>query len=169
MDIQELKSKIESNEVSDKFMIFVCADDTSRIITDQYIDLISSNKGLTKTYISNLDEIQDAGFIIDTHLYILNTDTWESTNTHDNCIVVCNKSIQSDYSIAIPKLQDWQLKDFISPTLHSETDVGISDRSIKSATVLLSHLFVPIFFILISMDKLSSAFLYGNSKIVLEI
>ena len=125
MDIQELKSKIESNEVSDKFMIFVCADDTSRIITDQYIDLISSNKGLTKTYISNLDEIQDDGFITDTNLYILNTDTWESTNTHDNCIVICNKSIKSDYSIVIPKLQDWQLKDFISPKLPGLSQVEL--------------------------------------------
>ena len=125
MDIQELKSKIESNEVSDKFMIFVCADDTSRIITDQYIDLISSGKGLTKTYISNLDEIQDDGFIIDTNLYILNIDTWESTNTHDNCIVVCNKSIKSDYSIVIPKLQDWQLKDFISPKLPGLSQVEL--------------------------------------------
>lgn len=115
MDIRELKSSIESKSVPDSFMIFVCSDDTSEIITDQYIDLISTYKHLTKKYIQSIDEIQDDGFVIDDNLYIIKTNEWDSQSTHINCIVVCNKSIDSEYAIKIPKLLDWQFKDFISP------------------------------------------------------
>lgn len=115
MDIRELKSAIENKTISDDFMVFVCADETSRIITDQYVDLICEYRNLTKKHISSLDEIQDDGFILDDNLYVLITDNWESDDTHNNCIVICNKAKKSDNNITIPKLLDWQFKDYISP------------------------------------------------------
>ena len=65
MDIKELKSKVESNTISDEFLILHCVDETSRIVVDQYIDIISTNKKMPKVYIESISDIQDDGFIID--------------------------------------------------------------------------------------------------------
>jgi hypothetical protein len=43
-------------------------------------------------------------------LYILKTDKWESDETHDNCIIICNKCKEG---IKIPKLQEWQVIDYV--------------------------------------------------------
>ena len=114
MDIKELKSRVESNTISDEFLILNCVDETSRIVVDQYIDIISTNKKMPKVYIESISDIQDDGFIIDNNLYIINTEEWDSDDTHANCIVICNKTSNKN-AIKIPALQDWQFKDFIAP------------------------------------------------------
>lgn len=43
-------------------------------------------------------------------MYILKTDKWESDETHDNCIIICNKCKEG---IKIPKLQEWQVIDYV--------------------------------------------------------
>ena len=110
MDIKLLKSKVESGTIDETFMIWVLEDEYSSIISDQYIYLICSKRHLNKKIIESLNEIPDESFIVDDNLYILKTDKWESDETHDNCIIICNKCKEG---IKIPKLQEWQVIDYV--------------------------------------------------------
>ena len=126
MDIKELKYSIENDSLDDSFLVLILEDpmttpdkwtsseSTSRVIAEQYIKRISKNKGLNIKYIDSIDEIQDDSFIEDDNLYVIVTDEWKDDRTHDNCIVICNKS---EKGIKIPKLVDWNVIDYLSNKL----------------------------------------------------
>lgn len=112
MDIKELKLKIENKSLNDEFMVWVVEDDYSSIITSQYLNKIASYKHLNIKVIDNLQEIPDESFIIDDNLYVIKCDKWVDTNKHANCIVICKSTNQKDV-VKIPKLQDWQVIDYV--------------------------------------------------------
>ena len=116
MDIKELKDNIENKVIDSNFMIWVINDNNSSIISDQYINEISKLHNLTPKRIESVSEIPDQSFIIDDNLYVLVTDNWESQETPDNCIVVCNKTRDKN-AIIFPKLEEWQIIDYIIPKL----------------------------------------------------
>lgn len=122
MDIKELKEAVEQNTLQSDMQVWVLSDDSSRIITDQYIRIIAQNKHLQIKYLyatetfktvgeNNrhlLNQIPDASFITDENLYIIVTDKWDISDTHENCIVLCKKG----NGVTIPKLEDWQILDY---------------------------------------------------------
>ena len=112
MDIKNLKSKIENNKWDNDFMVWIIEDESSEIITNQYINLICKNNNLTLKYIESINDIPDESFISDDNLYVIKIDKWESNDTHSNCIVICNKT-KDKLAIKIPKLSDWQIIDFV--------------------------------------------------------
>lgn len=109
MNIEKLKSNIESGIEDTRFMIWEMSDDYSEIIADQYLHKLSSLWNLDIKHIDSMDEIPDESFIEDTNLYVIKVDKWESNQTHNNCIIVCKKSRDG---IKFPKLIDWQVLDY---------------------------------------------------------
>ena len=109
MNIEQLKSSIEDKTINERFMVWELGDEYSEIIAKQYLSKLSDIWNLDLKYIDDINEIPDDSFIEDTNLYIIKVDKWESTLTHDNCIVICKKSKSG---IKFPKLVDWQIIDY---------------------------------------------------------
>lgn len=109
MNIEQLKSSIEDKTINERFMVWELGDEYSEIIAKQYLSKLSDIWKLDIKYIDDINEIPDDSFIEDTNLYVIKIDKWESTLTHDNCIVICKKSKNG---IKFPKLVDWQIIDY---------------------------------------------------------
>lgn len=108
MDIKELKNKIESKTINDRFMVWIMADEYSNIIAEQYLKSLCKIWYLNIKVIDDINEIPDDSFIPDDNLYVIKTDKWESDKKHDNCIIICNKAKDG---IKFPKLEDWMVID----------------------------------------------------------
>ena len=129
VDIKKLKLDIENNSPIDSFYIFKYSDNT--FVANQYIKKIANNKNLNIVYVDDLksllpdlNDIFGVSELVDEKsLYIYLTDTFDSTDVQIkniiNLIVVCNKlgdeskETFSPYIVEIPKLEDWQIKDYI--------------------------------------------------------
>lgn len=130
MTIQELKKQIETNCVTDAPLIF--KDDESMFLSNQYIEAISRSKNLRINYIEDLSEVISDGFDffgIETVeqpdcLNVLKSSVYSWGNTDiartTNLIVVVTKFADkeaekklSDYIVVMPKLEDWQIKDYV--------------------------------------------------------
>ena len=88
------------------------SDTSSEIIAHQYLNKIADLHHLTVRQIESVNEIPDQSFIEDNNLYIIKTDEWNIPDTHDNCIVICNKT-KDGRAIKFPKLESWQVIDFV--------------------------------------------------------
>lgn len=112
MNIIDLKINIENKTLSDSPMIWKITDSSSLLITNQYFHEIANFKNLEIKLIDTTDEIPDTGFIEDTNLYIIKTKEFNSPlDNFKNCIVICEKTNLD--CIKIPKLEKWQLDDFV--------------------------------------------------------
>lgn len=130
MTIQELKNQIESGVVTDAPLIF--KDDDSRFLSNQYITAISKVKKLKINYIQSLSEVIYDSFDFFTCdndeqpscLNVLYSQVYEWGNIDlartTNLIVVTTKFVDketekklSDYIVVMPKLEDWQIKDYV--------------------------------------------------------
>jgi len=126
MTLEDLKIKIESDEISDDFMIFKYDDNT--FLIDQYLEELTSRKNCGIKNISSIFETRDSAlslvFDIDLDINVLRVEEFDefSNNYSDlkNVIVVCNKinkKIEKDvkeYVINFSKLVDWQVVDYLS-------------------------------------------------------
>ena len=146
MDIKELKQSIESNNITDSFMIWQLTDISSEIISSQYVKEISKRNNLDVKYIESIDEIPDESFIEDNNLYVIKTESWDNPKTHSNCIVICNKT-KNKYAIKFPKLEDWQVIDYASTLVK-----GLNDQELKGFISIYSGNY---FRFLNDIDKLS--------------
>ena len=154
MNIEKLKSNIESGLEDTRFMIWEMSDDYSEVIAHQYIHKLSDLWGLDIKYIDDINEIPDDSFIEDTNLYVIKTDKWESTQSHSNCIIICKKSKEG---IKFPKLVDWQVLDYATAKLP-----GIDKQDIEW---LLSIYGGNYFKFLNDIDKIS-VFEKGMQKLI---
>lgn len=130
MTIQELKHEIESGTVSGKPLIF--KDDELMFLSKQYISAISKVKQLKINYIQSLYEVVSDSYSFFTCdnddngscLNVLYTPVYEWGNIDisrtTNLIVVVTKFADketekslSDYTVVMPKLEDWQIKDYV--------------------------------------------------------
>ena len=130
MTIQELKSQIENNCVGSYPLIF--KDDETMFLSNQYINAISKSRNLKINYIQDLSEVISDGFDffgVETNeqpdcLNVLKTQVYSwgeaSFARATNLIVVVtkfgDKEVEkklSDYIIVMPKLEDWQIKDYV--------------------------------------------------------
>ena len=130
MTIQDLKKQIESDCITDAPLIF--KDDENRFLSNQYINAISKSRGLKINYIESLSEVIDNGFDFfacstDEQPLCLNVLKAEVYNWGEydiaratNLIVVVTKFADkelekklSDYIVVMPKLEDWQIKDYV--------------------------------------------------------
>lgn len=125
MDIMTLKKEILDRTLSDDLAIFVCPENT--FLAESYIDEICAFKNLTKRRISSLSETTESALslVLDysADMNIMRTDVFDELaddySAFKNCVVLCEKVDKvilekaKDYVIQMPKLADWQIKDYI--------------------------------------------------------
>ena len=119
MNIKELKRQIENNDVADELIVFRYEDND--FIPTQYIKAISDNKKIGIEYIHDVTEFagdNDFFGLQNDKLRVLRTDILDDTiSIRDikNIIVLCNKCADSysDYVVDIPKLEQWQIIDYL--------------------------------------------------------
>lgn len=123
MTLEELKTIIESNNIPEQLVIFKLTDND--FIPNQYIDFIGKSFEVeTKESYSELVNSNVDIFSTGTNnsLKVLRVDNFdcedESIKNAKNTFIICNKinkksqELFNDYIINIPKLEDWQIKDY---------------------------------------------------------
>lgn len=124
MDIKELKNKIENNTLDTKLLILNYKGNGDFIV-HQYLNTFINNNKLNIININSLDEIpKKTIFSIKTdNIYFLNSDEVSfdiSIDTDEYVWISCKKIIGkkkkeiTENIIEVPKLEDWQIKDYIS-------------------------------------------------------
>ena len=130
MTLQELKLAIESGTIPDNLIIFKNSE--SSFIAAQYIRAIAVKKNLEINYVEDLKSVlKDYGSIFnsidletDSILNVYKVDTLKhiphSLAQINNLIIITNKiedkeveNLFSSYIINVPKLEDWQWKDYV--------------------------------------------------------
>lgn len=138
MNIQTLKQEILERTLNDDLIIFVCPE--NNFLAESYINEICEFKNLTKRYLTTLVETTESALslVLDysADMNIIKTDTFselaDDYSEFKNCVVFCKKIDKvilekvKDFVVEIPKLTDWQVKDYIKvncPAL-SEQDLN---------------------------------------------
>ena len=138
ISLEKLKENIEKKLPLESFYIFNYDDNT--FIVNQYVNAISQIKDLKLTYVEDLkgffpdkDDIFGTIELIDeTSLYVYKCEEFDnkdySIKDIKNLIIVCKKvddetsKIFDSYLVKFPKLEEWQIKDYV----YSKGD-GIAD------------------------------------------
>lgn len=127
MTIKDLFNQIQFNEVKDSLIVFKNSENP--FLANQYIESIASSRGMKITYIDTLDGLVSDAFSLfddeidkkDDELLVYYTDDLSNSSIIDvtNLIIVTNKisskevqSSLSNYIVEVPKLLDWQIKDY---------------------------------------------------------
>lgn len=130
MNLINLKQKIINKEIPSSIsFIFQCEGDY--FIADEYICKIAELSNKDIIYVDRLPDL----FLPDSHLYVIKTDKLESdlltSNKNVNYIICCKKTnLVSDNIITFPKLQDWQLVDYVK-SFNLDISDGIIDRLVR--------------------------------------
>ena len=130
MTLQELKQQIENKNVTDSLIIFKETDE--KFISKQYLNAIKNIRGLEFNYLESPDSLLTTsnslfGDVTDDTpdaINVINCEVfqWDNPNIKDlhNVIIVTNKfankdieKLFADYIVSIPKLSDWQIKDYV--------------------------------------------------------
>lgn len=129
MQIEDLKEAIESESV-ELPLILIKTDDTSEIIMKQYIEEIARQKELTITFVDSLQQEDLFG----QELYVIRNLAEKPTN---NTIVICDKAREG---IKIPKLEDWQLSQYIKENIVNSDKIDSLVKNCISKMALLNEL-----------------------------
>lgn len=125
MNVKMLKEQILNNSLSDDFLVLVCEDNF--FIAEQYITKLCQIKHYTENFVNELVDQEKSAlslvFDFSNVLNILKTEVFSEFSSDysqfKNNIVICNKVDKKvedslkNYIIKIPKLVDWQIKDYI--------------------------------------------------------
>ena len=130
MTLQELKQQIENKNVTDSLIIF--KETEEKFISKQYLNAIKNIRGLEFNYLDSPDSLLTTsnslfGDVTDDTpdaINVINCEVfqWDNPNIKDlhNVIIVTNKfanketeKLFGDYIVSIPKLSDWQIKDYV--------------------------------------------------------
>lgn len=127
MQIKELKAKIETKELSDAFLILECPE--NYFVADQYIKAIAETREKEIKYNAEFS-------IIDNCISVLTVDELkEDIQIRNNLIVRCkamkNKKY-NDYVVTIPKLEDWQIKNYVGCQLPGLTNEQVIELCSKA-------------------------------------
>ena len=113
MNLQELKAHIENNTLKENLLIFTGDGD---FIFKQYLHKYVTDNSLDIKYIESIDEISSSNmFAFSSNvLYLLETETFiTEPASHNKVWVKCKKNKSKTDSIELPKLEEWQLEDYI--------------------------------------------------------
>lgn len=129
MDIQELKHSLENNDSLPNVLIFKCDSEDSNFIFHQYIDKYKDNIGYnTIEYIESLSELTSTSLFsnsVSDSIYIYDVKKLDELydNIKDIVWIKCKsipKKLKEKYAdniVELPKLESWQIKDFINTNL----------------------------------------------------
>ena len=134
MKLQDIKKAILEKTIDDNFLVFLCSE--NYFIADQYVEAIATTKNYNLQYINNLAELENATSLVTEEseiLYVLKTENFEEIkpdySKFDNTIVICKKidkkidKVLKDFTVNIPKLEEWQVVAYIQAICP-----GISDQ-----------------------------------------
>lgn len=156
MTLQELKTDIINNSLSDDLLVLVCEENT--FLANQYIDEISAQKCLSINKINSLNETSELSalslvFDFDNHLNVLRTDIFdeklEDYSQFKNTIVVCSKvskeieKLISDYTVKMTKLEPWHVEAYaklLCPELSNKDIEWLYNASNKDIYKVLNEL-----------------------------
>lgn len=113
MNLQELKAHIENNTLKENLLIFTGDGD---FIFKQYLHKYVTDNSLDIKYIESIDEISSSNmFAFSSNvLYLLETEIFiTEPASHNRVWVRCKKNKSKIDSIELPKLEEWQLEDYI--------------------------------------------------------
>ena len=126
MTLQELKATIESKQIPNQLVILKISD--SDFIPNQYLKFIEKNTEYRVDFKQNYQELINNTFdIFDIEstvktIKILRIETFdckdENLKRSIDCFIICKKiskeaqKVFEKYIIEIPKLEDWQIKDY---------------------------------------------------------
>lgn len=126
MNLQELKAHIETNTLKENLLIFTGDGD---FIFKQYLHKYVTDNSLDIKYIESIDEISSSNmFAFSSNvLYLLETETFiKEPASHNKVWVKCKKNKSKTDSIELPKLEEWQLEDYIKSKCF-----GLKDSEVK--------------------------------------
>lgn len=126
MNLQELKAHIENNTLKENLLIFTGEGD---FIFKQYLHKYVTDNSLDIKYIESIDEISSSNmFAFSSNvLYLLETETFiTEPASHNRVWVKCKKNKSKTDSIELPKLEEWQLEDYIKSKCF-----GLKDSEVK--------------------------------------
>lgn len=126
MNLQELKAHIENNTLKENLLIFTGEGD---FIFKQYLHKYVTDNSLDIKYIESIDEISSSNmFAFSSNvLYLLETETFiTEPASHNKVWVKCKKNKSKKDSIELPKLEEWQLEDYIKSKCF-----GLKDSEVK--------------------------------------
>ena len=126
MNLQELKAHIENNTLKENLLIFTGDGD---FIFKQYLHKYVADNSLDIKYIESIDEISSSNmFAFSSNvLYLLETETFiKEPASHNRVWVKCKKNKSKTDSIELPKLEEWQLEDYIKSKCF-----GLKDSEVK--------------------------------------
>lgn len=125
MNIQDLKQELLDGTLNEDLIIFVNSENS--FLAESYINEICERKNLTKNYVETLAETTESALSLvmdfSNDLNIVKVDEFneiaDDYSEFKNCIVICNKvspevkEAANEFIVNIPKLTDWQIKDYI--------------------------------------------------------
>lgn len=115
MNLKELKKNISFNTLDDSLLLFKYSD--NRWLVNKYIEAISKLKNREIIYINSLEDITNYEDGTN-YLYVLEVDEINSINTKYKNLIIVSKKINTslDY-IDFPKLENWQIQDYLKVNL----------------------------------------------------
>ena len=125
IDLATLKQEIENNTFSNDLIISICKDDSSIFVAKQYIHFISNKNDLDIQNIDSEGDVASDPFSnFSSTIFVYSVDTLNRVPriSGSKLWIICNKtskSIENDYSdniVKIPKLENWQIKDYVATT-----------------------------------------------------
>lgn len=125
MNIKTLKNQIENNTVGNSPIVFLNSENS--FLSNQYVMEIARARGLSVVYTDEIHEDSSADFLFeddtsnDIYLTVMKVDELNTTSfTHtENLVIVTNKIDKEifddikEYVVEMPKLAEWQIKDFV--------------------------------------------------------
>lgn len=141
MTIGELKTQIESNTLSGNLIIFQITD--TDFIPNQYIKEISNTTNMDVEYLDGLDDILHPSFSLfedvsptSNTLRVFNTDVFDCESSqlmNEKYLIVVTKkfgspeveSLFKHYIVEVPKLCDWQVKDYVFSVAEGVKEVDL--------------------------------------------
>jgi len=129
-NLEKLKKEIENKSISDELIIFELSD--IDFVALQYIEYIAKIKNQVIEYLSSIESLFSANIFGETEFNDLSikvhrcdrlSELNELIFSRKNVIIITNrveKSIKDQYTeyiYEIPKLEDWQIKDYVYSTL----------------------------------------------------
>ena len=137
MNCKELKTRIEENTIINPFIIFVYSD--NKFLANQYTQAIAKNLNKSIQYVDTLQPISASNDIFnlqdDEFLRVYNIDKLtlnEDFINEKNLIIITKnvddktKSLFIDNIVELPKLESWQIKDYMYSIL-KDVDVRYID------------------------------------------
>lgn len=130
MNIEELKKKIETSSLDNSGMIFVYKD---RFLADMYVKAISKLLGKQITYGAEMQDNSLFSFVDQHNLYVVSCDEYNDSVPNDT--IVLTKKSKNKAAIEFPKLEPWQIKDYVN-SMCKGLDEHTSDKLLSYSSNL---------------------------------